>query len=103
MLDDDAAPLLRALNDDDDEVVAWAAYGLGESCRGHESSASALAARLATLADRPGSTSAPVLLRAMGQCASDLAESALRPWLGSGSVAGEAASFALGELAARRG
>jgi cyclophilin family peptidyl-prolyl cis-trans isomerase len=102
-LDDDAARLLRALDDDDDEVVAWAAYGLGESCKGREPHASALAARLATLGDDPGLKSPPVLLRAIGQCASDGAESALRPWLRAGQSAGEAASFALGEVAARRG
>src|SRR4051812_44434920 len=28
--------LLRALADEDDEVVAWGAYGLGFSCKGHE-------------------------------------------------------------------
>ncbi|WP_437877207.1 peptidylprolyl isomerase [Sorangium sp. So ce513] len=28
--------LLRALADEDDEVIAWAAYGLGFSCKGHE-------------------------------------------------------------------
>ncbi|WP_437781867.1 peptidylprolyl isomerase [Sorangium sp. So ce1097] len=28
--------LLRALADEDDEVSAWAAYGLGASCKGHE-------------------------------------------------------------------
>src|SRR5207245_2485373 len=28
--------LVRALSDEDHEVVAWAAYGLGFSCAGHE-------------------------------------------------------------------
>src|SRR5205814_1175647 len=38
--------LVRALADEDADVVAWAAYGLGFSCKGHEKeSVSALAAR----------------------------------------------------------
>jgi cyclophilin family peptidyl-prolyl cis-trans isomerase len=103
ILDDDGAPLLQALEDDDDEVVAWAAYGLGESCKGHEERASALAARLQSLGDGPGMKSRPVLLRAIGRCGGELAESALRPWLASGGGDGEAASFALGDVALRRG
>lgn len=103
ILDDDADPLFRALDDDDDEVVAWAAYGLGESCKGHEQGASALAARLETLGDGAARKSPAVLLRAIGRCATDVSESALRPWLRAGPPADEAASFALGEVAARRG
>jgi cyclophilin family peptidyl-prolyl cis-trans isomerase len=103
ILDDDADPLFRALDDDDDEVVAWAAYGLGESCKGHEQGASALAARLETLGDSAALKSPAVLLRAIGRCATDVSESALRPWLRAGPPVAEAASFALGEVAARRG
>ncbi len=46
--------LLRALDDEDDDVVAWAAYGLGFSCKGHEKeTVSALVARaLAALVAR---------------------------------------------------
>src|SRR6185312_12151697 len=51
ILDADDAPLLRALGDDDPEVVAWAAYGLGEGCHGREDAhVRALGARLASLA-----------------------------------------------------
>jgi cyclophilin family peptidyl-prolyl cis-trans isomerase len=103
ILADDGAPLLQALEDDDDEVVAWAAYGLGESCKGHEERASALAARLQSLGDAPGMKSRPVLLRAIGRCGGEVAESALRAWLPFGGSDGEAASFALGDIALRRG
>ena len=51
ILGDDDAPLLRALEDDDATAVAWAAYGLGESCGGREGAhVRALASRLASLA-----------------------------------------------------
>jgi cyclophilin family peptidyl-prolyl cis-trans isomerase len=103
ILDDEGTALLRALDDEDGEVVAWAAYGLGESCKGHEDRASALVARLASLAGDPTSRGIPVLLRALGRCATDVAESALRPWLRAGTNGSEAASFALGDVAARRG
>jgi len=111
ILDSDDAPLLRALADDDEEVVAWAAYGLGESCHGKEDAhVSALAARLASMdATRP--VRAPVdtriaTLRALGRCAGDLAEQTLRAWLRRADAAAEtqeAAAFAIGDVAARRG
>jgi cyclophilin family peptidyl-prolyl cis-trans isomerase len=105
-LDEDATPLLRALDDEDGEVVAWAAYGLGESCKGHGDRASALVARLESLGDAAVAKARSAILRALGRCATDVAESALRPWLRvgtHGAWAIEAASFALGEVAARRG
>jgi len=41
-------PLLSLLADDDQETVAWAAYGLGYICKGHEESfVRALSARAA--------------------------------------------------------
>ncbi|WP_437578447.1 peptidylprolyl isomerase [Sorangium sp. So ce887] len=50
----------RALADEDDEVVAWAAYGLGFSCKGHEGeTVSALVARSLARDARPGTTAAP--------------------------------------------
>ncbi len=103
ILDQDATPLLRALDDEDGEVVAWAAYGLGESCKGHEERATALAARLESLGDAAAAKAGPAVLRALGRCATDVAESALRPWLRVAAYGTEAASFALGEVAARRG
>ena len=106
ILAEDATPLLRALDDEDGEVVAWAAYGLGESCKGHDERATALVARLESLGGAAAEKATPALLRALGRCATDVAQSALRPWLRvgtHGTSATEAASFALGEVAARRG
>ena len=111
ILDADDAPLLRALNDEDDEVVAWAGYGLGESCKEHEEShVRALAARLAEL-DPARPAAAPVdarvaVLRALGRCAGDVAEQTLRAWLRRADArrrTAEAAAYALGEASSRRG
>jgi cyclophilin family peptidyl-prolyl cis-trans isomerase len=113
----DDGPLLRALHDEDEEVVAWAGYGLGESCKGHAEYVSALAARLASLAsaspsktvpeERLGEDSGiralPTILRAIGRCSGDAAEEVLRTWLGESRGYAQAAAFALGDVAARRG
>jgi cyclophilin family peptidyl-prolyl cis-trans isomerase len=119
ILDGDDGPLLRALGDDDPEVVAWAAYGLGASCKGREEAAhahvSALAARLASLDhaqanDRLAAAAATaaldpvaVLLRAVGRCGGEDAEQTLRVWLGRADAASEAAAYALGDASSRRG
>jgi cyclophilin family peptidyl-prolyl cis-trans isomerase len=110
ILDGDDGPLLRALSDADDEVVAWAGYGLGESCRGREDAhVRALAARLASL-DAPGVAHGPLgghaaILRALGRCGGDAAEQTLRAWLRSAVTATDAepAAYALGDVAAKRG
>jgi cyclophilin family peptidyl-prolyl cis-trans isomerase/uncharacterized SAM-binding protein YcdF (DUF218 family) len=111
ILDADDAPLLRALDDDDDQVVAWGAYGLGESCRGKEDAhVAALAARLVSL-DPSVPVSSPIdarlaLLRALGRCGGDVAEQTLRAWLrraGAAPEVLEATAYALGDVAARRG
>jgi len=111
ILDGDDAPLLRALDDDDDEVIAWGGYGLGESCRSHEDShIRALAARLASL-DPARPIAGPLdgrvaILRALGRCAGDVAEQTLRAWIrraGAAPETLEAAAYALGDVAARRG
>jgi cyclophilin family peptidyl-prolyl cis-trans isomerase len=103
ILDEDVTPLFRALDDDDDEVVAWAAYGLGESCKGHEERVSALTARLESLGARAAPKSTSALLRALGRCGTDVAQSALRPWLRVETNHGADAALGLGEVAARRG
>lgn len=110
ILDADDAPLLRALDDDDAEVVAWAAYGLGESCRGKEAPhAQALAARLVSLdvAAAAGALDPRAsILRALGRCGGDVAEQTLRAWVRRADAApgtAEAAAYALGDVAARRG
>ena len=119
ILDADGAALLRALHDEDEEVVAWASYGLGESCNGHADYVSALAARLAFLAsvsssatiaaadDRRGEDpeirAIRTILRATGRCGGNQAEQVLRTWLGAGQSHAQAAAFALGDVAAHRG
>jgi cyclophilin family peptidyl-prolyl cis-trans isomerase len=118
ILDPDDTPLLRALDDEDDEVVAWASYGLGESCNGREDRhVRALAARLVSLseeADLPdsgpsagqralGRSARSTLLRALGRCGGDLAETTLRAALSAGGMASEAAAYALGDTSARKG
>ncbi len=111
ILGDDDGPLLRAVEDDDEETVAWAAFGLGEACAGREGAhVRVLASRVAFL-DEPGSVAGPLdtrvaILRALGRCGGDLAEQTLRQWpvrRGGQSLANEAAAYALGELAAKRG
>jgi cyclophilin family peptidyl-prolyl cis-trans isomerase len=124
ILDGGDAPVLRALADADSEVVAWAGYGLGESCRGREEvHVKALAARLVSL-DPPGAARGPsfsfgsalferagpvdphvAILRALGRCGGDVAEQTLRAWLRSADAAAtaEPAAYALGDVAAKRG
>jgi cyclophilin family peptidyl-prolyl cis-trans isomerase len=102
ILDPDDGPLLVALGDDDDEVVSWAGYGLGQSCKGREDAhVRALSARLASVDH--GSRAVPVLLRALGRCSGDTAEQTLRAWLRRGDDTAEAAAYALGDVGAARG
>jgi cyclophilin family peptidyl-prolyl cis-trans isomerase len=104
ILDADDALLLRAIDDEDEQVVAWAGYGLGESCKGREEAhVGALAVRLASLDPARSPQATSTLLRALGRCAGDTAEQTLRAWLRRGGDPAEAAAFALGEVAARRG
>jgi cyclophilin family peptidyl-prolyl cis-trans isomerase len=108
ILDADDAPLLRALADEDEEVVAWAAFGLGESCKGRaDGHVRALAARLLSLGNDAKPTASvravPTLIRAIGRCGGDFAEAALVPWLRRGSSAAEAAALAIGDVAVNRG
>ena len=110
ILGPDDGPLLRALDDDDDETVAWAGFGLGQSCKGREDAhVRALASRLATLGSRArGALLDPrsAITRALGQCGGDAAEQTLRALLREGWTNAqdrEAVAYALGDLAAKRG
>ncbi len=110
ILDADDAPLLRALEDDDDETAAWAGYGLGEACKGHEEAhVQALAARLASVATSTPSSQAPAidpvvaLVRAIGRCGGERAEATLRAWLRPGGRTAEAAAYALGDFVGSAG
>jgi cyclophilin family peptidyl-prolyl cis-trans isomerase len=103
--DEARAGLLRLLSDEDGEVVAFAAYGLGWTCREHEDQhARALVARSLTL-PRPF-PAAPfdpwtALARAVGRCGPPEVESALVAWLRDPQLRG-AAALALGDMAIRR-
>jgi len=103
--------LLRALSDEDGEVIAWGAYGLGFWCKGHEdASVSALVARALArgveaapaggaggAADRldPMAT----IARAVGRCAAAASEPTLVAWLAGPRDRAVHAAYALGDLA----
>lgn len=95
------------LDDEDDEVVRWAAYGLGFACKGREAATqSALAARATALALRetePAPGVLEALLRGLARCATDETEATLAAFLTGARAAAVGASLALAELALRRG
>lgn len=100
--------LLRALTDEDDEVVTWAAYGLGFSCAGHEKpTVAALVARfLSRQAGPPPAAAAldPIaaIARAVGRCGAEESEATLVAWLAGPPAQAVAAAYALGDLAAAK-
>jgi cyclophilin family peptidyl-prolyl cis-trans isomerase len=108
---DEARPgLVRALSDEDREVVAWAAYGLGFSCAGHEKeTVAALVARSLSLeSDTPSGAKAEAkprfdarlaIARAIGRCAAEESEPTLVAWLSGPQDAASAAALGLGDLA----
>lgn len=108
--------LLGLLADEDPEVVAWSAYGLGFACKGQEdATVRALAARAASLPSSPEARRAGgargsaeldpyvAVARAMGKCGGPLAEQVL---VGLGKARGgaweDAALLGLGDVASRR-
>ena len=104
ILDPDDGPLLRALEDDDPEVAAWGAYGLGESCKGKvDAHVKALAARLVSLERGTSAQPRDAALRALGRCGGDAAEQTLRAWLRGAPQGAAAAALGLGDAAASRG
>ncbi|MDI1445666.1 peptidylprolyl isomerase [Polyangium sp. 6x1] len=110
--------LLRALADEDPEVVTWAAYGLGSSCAsGDKATVTALVARSLSLVDAkegvPAKGAPPVdgrssaeldprvaIARAVGRCGAEQSEPTLVAWLSGTEAQASAAAFALGDLAA---
>ncbi|MEP7119872.1 MAG: peptidylprolyl isomerase [Byssovorax sp.] len=103
------AGLVRALGDEDDEVMTWAAYGLGFSCKGHEKdSVSALVARAlsrtaAAAQVDPATTSGldadAAIRRAIGRCGAEASEPTLVAWLAEPRGRAAAAAYGLGDLA----
>lgn len=99
------AGLLRLLSDEDAEVVAFVAYGLGWTCREHEEEhRKALVARSLTLPAelRRGDFDAhESLARALGRCGGTEVEGVLVSWLRGPHNRAAAAAFALGDIASR--
>jgi cyclophilin family peptidyl-prolyl cis-trans isomerase/uncharacterized SAM-binding protein YcdF (DUF218 family) len=100
-------PLSKALADETSGVLVWAAFGIGQLCRGHEPEAvRRLALRAASLAAEPESEAVDQALGAialaLGRCASDEAERVLRSWLRLRPTIAEPAALGLGQLARER-
>jgi len=111
---DDASEsgLFHALSDEDPIVAAWAAYGLGFSCKGKEEAhVAALAARAASASESKVGTPASspsidlrtTIARAVGKCGGVSAESLLAAWVRARDDFSEGASYGLGDIANRRG
>ena len=101
--------LLTALPDEDPDVVAWAAYGLGYACEvDPEKTVRALVIRAASweLLEPKARGSMDVwaaLAGGLARCATNRAEATLRAWLDGTPAGARAAAVALAQLAARRG
>ncbi|MGO9712788.1 MAG: peptidylprolyl isomerase [Polyangiaceae bacterium] len=117
--------LLHALDDEDGVTVAWGAYGLGASCKGHEeSNVRALAARAASFEREPDAMEQRrdavdprvAIARAIGRCGGAMSEGVLASWVRAarpglaaagahgkgGDALASAAAYALGDVAGRR-
>jgi cyclophilin family peptidyl-prolyl cis-trans isomerase/HEAT repeat protein len=100
--------LLRALGDEDPEVVAWAAYGLGETCVGQrEPTASVLlSASVRFVGDSaPGdAVLSPMraIARAIGACAAPQSERTLVRWAQQGGGYAVDAIYGLGDIATQK-
>jgi cyclophilin family peptidyl-prolyl cis-trans isomerase len=108
---DDASEsgLYRALSDEDSEVAAWGAYGLGFSCKGKEDAhVAALAARAASIDEKKLDPAARIdlrttLARAVGRCGSGVAERLLATWVRARDSFSEPATYGLGDIANKKG
>jgi cyclophilin family peptidyl-prolyl cis-trans isomerase/HEAT repeat protein len=100
--------LLKALSDEDGEVVSWAAHGLSYVCRvdgvNGADIARAFTVRAATLpAHLEGGLDATfAITRGLGRCASVEAERTLVTWLAAPAPRAGYAALALGDVASRR-
>lgn len=104
-----ASKLLDSLADEDPEVVAWAAHGLGwlgdAEATDTRKLVGALVARSISLPDRASSPLDPAvaITRALARCGTKEAEETLVAWLSRPAPWKSAAALALGELASREG
>ena len=107
-----ARPALeRGLSDEDRQVVAWAAFGLGRACeKDSEQAVAQLALRAATWSasehspERYNSVDIdPIssITDALGRCGTSSAEAILRSWLRLDTHLAERAALALGTIAAK--
>src|SRR5262249_40240686 len=100
-------PLTKLLADEDPDVVAWAAYGLGYTCKGREAATvKSLVIRAASLSADPPKISGPLdpfasIADALSRCGNAEAEATLRAWLEI-DERDEGAALALGRLASRK-
>ena len=101
--------LASAIADEDPDVVAWAAYGLGFACPIEaERAVRAVSARAATWVWSQSRSEHRLNVElafadSLARCGTRDAEITLRSWLGAPHSLAEAAATALGVLAARRG
>ncbi len=100
--------LFKALSDEDGDVVAWGAYGLGYACRSEGVNAAEIVRGLVTRAPTlPPPVVAELdptfaLARALGHCASDEAEKTLEAWLSGPRPRASFAALGIGDIASKR-
>lgn len=99
--------LRKSLVDEAPAVIGWAAFGVGQLCRGHEPEAvRRLALRAASLNTETTTSGRDQALGsialALGRCASDEAETTLRSWLKLRPPLAEAALWGLALVARER-
>lgn len=110
-----ADALAERIADEDEEVVAWAAYGLGASCKGRDEghvrvlAARAVSLRARGLGAKPLGELAPplvIIARAIGRCGGSFAEPLLAGWAKERAPESKelarAAVIGLGDLAAKK-
>jgi cyclophilin family peptidyl-prolyl cis-trans isomerase len=111
--DSTARPALeRGLSDEDGQVVAWAAFGLGRACeKDSEQAVAQLALRAATWSasehapeqkDRLAIDPISSIADALGRCSTPSAEATLRGWLRLDGYLAQRAALALGTIAAKQ-
>lgn len=96
--------LLRALSDEDGDVVAWAAYGLGFFCKGHDkATVAALVARALTPTVKTGALDPDLAIaRAIGRCGAEESEPTLTAWLAGPKERAVSAAYGLSEISASK-
>ena len=102
----------HGLADEDGQVVAWAAFGIGRTCdKDAETAVAQLALRAtswsvseheATASGRFTIDPLAAIADAMGHCATPIAETTLANWLRLGLPLAERAALALGSIAAKQ-